>query len=129
MNLREWSQSEVEYGRKVLNSGLAGARSGQAAFLNGKSLTPFISRAVRNASTPAAVGMFLGVLGSLPGGNHHRCGTRSLMFGLLGGAIGLGMGIAWQSRRLTACAAAGALSNISRVRDEHWLEAHPIDYA
>jgi hypothetical protein len=40
MNLREWSESEVEYGRKVLNSGLAGARSGQEAFLNGRPLTP-----------------------------------------------------------------------------------------
>ncbi len=73
--------------------------------------------------------MFLGMLGSIPGGSHHRCGTRSLVFGLLGGAIGLGMGIAWQSRRLTASAATGALRNISRVRDEHWLEVHPIDYA
>jgi hypothetical protein len=39
------------------------------------------------------------------------------------------MSIAWQSRRLTACAANGALRNIGRVRDEHWLETHPIDYA
>jgi hypothetical protein len=51
------------------------------------------------------------------------------MFGLLGGAVGLGMGIAWQSRGLTACAAKGAWRNIGRVRDEHWLETHPIDYA
>ena len=129
MNLREWSQSEVEYGRKVLNSGLAGARSGQEEFLNGNPLTPFLGRTVRNASAPAAVGTILGVLGSLAGENHHKCAARSLVFGLLGGAIGLGMSIAWQSRRLTACAANGALRNIGRVRDEHWLETHPIDYA
>src|SRR6478672_249089 len=70
MNLREWSESEVEYGRKVLTSGLAGARSGRKAFLNGKPLTPFLERIVRDASAPAAVGAFVGLLGSLPGGDH-----------------------------------------------------------
>jgi len=129
MNLHEWSQSEVEYGRRVLNSGLAGARSGQEAFLNGKPLTPFLSRAVRNASTPTAVGVIVGMLGSFSGRRNHGCASRSLVFGLLGGAIGLGISIAWQSRALTASAASSALRNISRVRDEHWLQTHPIDYA
>lgn len=129
MNFLQWSQSEVEYGRKVLNSGLAGARSGQKAFLNGKPLTPFLGRAVRSASTPAAVGVLVGVLGSFAGRNPHKCPKRTLVLGLVGGAIGLGMSIAWQSRRLTAYAANGALRNIGRVRDEHWLETHPIDYA
>ena len=128
MQLRNWSKSEVEYGRKVLNSGLAGARSGREAFLNGRSLTPFLSRAVRNASRPAAAGAILGVLGSYPG-DRHRSANRALAFGILGWAIGLGVGIAWQSRRLTSCVASGALKNIGRVRDEHWLERHPIDYA
>jgi hypothetical protein len=128
MNLREWSQSEVEYGRKVLNSGLAGARSGREAFLDGRPLTPFLGKAVRNASRPAAVGAVLGVLGSFPG-NHSRSAKRTLAFGFLGCAIGLGIGIAWQSRKLTVCAANGAFRNIGRVRDEHWLETHPIDYA
>jgi hypothetical protein len=128
MNLSKWSQSEVEYGRKVLNSGLAGARSGQEAFLNGRPLTPFLGKLIRNASTPAAVGAVLGIVGSFPG-NHCKSAKRALAFGFCGWAIGLGMGIAWQSRGLTACAASGAWRNIGRVRDEHWLETHPIDYA
>lgn len=129
MNFLQWSQSEVEYGRKVLNSGLAGARTGQEAFLNGKPLTPFLGKAVRCASTPAAVGILVGVLGSFAGRNQYKCPKRTLVLGLVGGAVGLGMSIAWQSRRLTAYAANGALRNIGRVRDEHWLETHPIDYA
>jgi len=128
MAFRNWSKSEVEYGRKVLNSGLAGARSGQETFLNGRALTPFLGRAVRNASKPAAAGAILGVLGSYPG-DRQRSANRALAYGLLGCAIGLGVGIVWQSRRLTACVASGALKNIGRVRDEHWLEKHPIDYA
>jgi hypothetical protein len=128
MNLREWSESEVEYGRKVLNSGLAGARSGREAFLNGRPLTSFLSEAIRSASTPAAVGGLIAMLGSFPG-HKHRSAGKTLVFGLLGWAIGLGTGIAWQSRAMTRCAANGAWRNIGRVRDEHWLETHPIDYA
>jgi hypothetical protein len=128
MNLSSWSQSEVEYGRKVLSSGLAGARSGQEAFLHGKPFTPFLCNVIRNASTPAAVGAIFGLLGSLPGGRHPSV-KRTIGFGFLGLAIGFGVGIVWQGRGLAACAANGALRNIGRVRDEHWLESHPIDYA
>jgi hypothetical protein len=52
-----------------------------------------------------------------------------LAYGLLGGAIGFGAGVAWESRRFTASVADGALRNIGKVRDEHWLTKHPIDYA
>jgi hypothetical protein len=54
---------------------------------------------------------------------------RVLAFGLLGGAIGLGAGLVWENRCLAASVAGGALRNIDRVRDEHWLEKNPIDYA
>jgi hypothetical protein len=127
MNLHEWSQSEVEYGRKVLHSGLAGARSGRETFLNGRPLTPFLNEAVRNASVPAAVGAFVGVLASQPRDQRSAC--KAAIFGFLGWTIGLGLGMAWQSRGLTACVTGAALRSIGRVRDEHWLERHPIDYA
>jgi hypothetical protein len=52
-----------------------------------------------------------------------------LAFGLLGGAVGFGAGIVWENRNLVASAARGALRNIDKVRDEHWLEKNPIDYA
>ena len=128
MEIHNWPKSEVEYGRKVLNSGLAGARSGREAFLHGRPLTPYLGRAVRNASRHAVAGAILGVLGSYPG-DRHRSASRTLAFGVFGWAIGLGVGIAWQSRRLTCSVATAALENIGRVRDEHWLERHPIDYA
>jgi len=74
------------------------------------------------------VGAFLGVLSSYPG-NRQRSANRALRFGVLGWAVGLGFGIVWQSRGLTASAANGALRNMGRTRDEHWLERNPIDYA
>jgi len=128
MSLGTWSKSEVEYGRKVLDSGLEGARSGREAFLNGRPLNAFLSESVLNALTPAVLGACIGVLGSSAGSQRRSIGRR-FAFGLLGGAIGFGAGIAWESRRLTSSAASGALRNIGKVRDEHWLERHPIDYA
>lgn len=130
MSLRSWSRSNADYGRKMLNSGLDGARSGREAFLNGRPLTPFLSESVRNAWKPAAIGACLGALGSYPNHRHdHSFIGRVFTYGFLGGAIGFGASIAWESRRLTASVAAGALKNMEKVSDEHWLETHPIDYA
>ena len=128
MSVREWTKSEVGYGRKVLGSGLEGARSGREAFLNGKTFSLFLTESVRNALTPAAFGACIGILGTCPG-NRHRSIGKALRFGFLGGAIGFGAGIVWQDRRLAASVARGAWRNVGRVRDEHWLERHPIDYA
>lgn len=128
MDLSKWSKSQADYGRELLHSGLEGARCGGETFLHGEPLAPFLSESIRSALKPAAVGAFIGVLGSYPG-NREKSITRALAYGLLGGAIGLGAGVAWENRRLTASAAGSALRNIGRVRDEHWLTKHPIDYA
>jgi hypothetical protein len=128
MDLQKWSKSNADYGRRLFNSGIEGARSGQEAFLNGKSLTPFLSESVRSALKPAALAACIGVLSSYPG-YRQKSITRALAYGLLGGAIGLGAGLVWESRRLTASVAGSALRNIGRVRDERWLTKHPIDYA
>ena len=128
MDVRKWSKSNADYGRELLHSGIEGARSGGEAFLNGESLTPFFSGSVRSALKPAVFGACLGVLGSYPG-YREKSISRALAYGLLGGAIGFGAGVAWEIRRLSASVACGALRNIVRVRDEHWLTQHPIDYA
>jgi hypothetical protein len=52
-----------------------------------------------------------------------------LAFGLLGGAVGFSARVVWQNRRLVASTARGAWRRIDKVRDERWLEKHPIDYA
>jgi hypothetical protein len=128
MDLRKWSKTEVRYGRKLVDSGMEGIRSGEEIFLHGKPLAPFVSRSIEAAFIPAAVGACLGALGSLPADRQGRA-SRMLFFGLLGGAFGLGAGLLWQSRRITANAARGALRNVHEVRDEHWVEKHPIAYA
>jgi hypothetical protein len=77
---------------------------------------------------PAALGACIGVLGSYPG-YRQKSIARALTYGLLGGVVGLGASLVWENRRLTASVAGSALRNIGKVRDEHWLTKHPIDYA
>jgi hypothetical protein len=128
MDLHQWSKSEVEYGRKILDSGLKGARTGEEEFLNGRPLTPFLNESARKALKPAALGACMGVLGSRLGDGQTSIG-RMLLLGLVGGAIGFGAGVAWETRRLTASTARGAFRSTHKVRDEHWVEKHPIAYA
>ncbi|MGZ7099373.1 MAG: hypothetical protein ACXVJ8_12920 [Candidatus Angelobacter sp.] len=128
MQVSEWSKSEVEYGRRVLNSGLEGGRSGQEAFLHGRPVSPFFRESFRKANKPAVLGVLVGMLTGCPK-NGHWSATRVLASGLLGGLIGLTAGVVWESRLLAASVAGGALSRIDKVRDEHWLEKNPIDYA
>jgi len=128
MNLCEWSKADFDYGCKLLNSGLEGARSGREAFLDGKPLNPVLNESARNALSVAAVGACVGLLGSYLG-NRHRSASRACAFGILGGTIGFGAGVAWGNRRLGASVVSGAWKNIGRARDEHWLERNPIDYA
>lgn len=128
MGLSNWSRSELEYGRRVLNSGLNGVRSGREEFLSGSSLTPYLTGVARNALKPAVVGACVGMLSGYRANGHTSIG-RILSLGFLGSLIGFASGVAWESRELTANAAATALKNISTVSDEHWLEKHPIDYA
>lgn len=128
MGLRNWSTHNLDYGRRVLSSGLEGARSGREAFLHDRSLAPFLGESVHKAWKPAVAGACIGVLGGIPG-NRNKSISRVLACGFLGGAVGLNVGIAWRSRFLTDSITSGALRSIGKVRDEHWLESHPIDYA
>jgi len=128
VDLRKWSKSNADYGRRLLDSGIEGARSGREAFLAGESLAPFLNETMRSAVRPAVLGACVGILTSGPR-SRQKSATRTLAFGLLGGALGLSIAFAWESRRLTASAAGGALRSMGRVRDERWLAKHPIDYA
>ena len=128
MDLGKWVKSNVDYGRRLVDSGIDGARTGQEEFLDGKPLTPFLGESVKSALVPAAIGVCVGVLAGYPIWKKKSTGV-TVAYGLLGGAIGLTTGLAWKSRHLSASVAGGAMKNIGKVRDEQWLSKHPIDYA
>jgi hypothetical protein len=128
MDLGKWVKSNVDYGRRLVDSGIDGARSGQEEFFSGKPLTPFLSDSVRGALVPAAIGACVGVLACYPL-SRRKSTSATVAYGLLGGVIGLTTGLAWESRHLSANVAGKALKNIGKVRDEQWLNKHPINYA
>jgi hypothetical protein len=133
MSLHQWFGSNVEYARKLASSGLEGAGRGREEFLQGEPVGPFLTEAARQAVGPAVAGACLGALGAglgrrHPGGNCKSAG-RTLAFGLLGGVIGFGAGLAWRTQGLAANIARRSLENTRPVRDERWLERNPINYA
>ena len=128
MNLLQWSKSGVKYGRKLVDSAVAGARTGEQEFLHDEPLVPYLGGAARQALAPAAIGACLGAFaGSF--GNHRASKARALAAALLGGAVGFTAAVIWDNREFTTSVASGAWKTIRRTRDEHWLESHPIDYA
>ena len=124
MTIQEWSRYELDYGRRLVNSGVEGARTGGEEFLHGEPLAPVLCESARGALGFAAAGACIALLGK---GN--KSGIRALPRGICGAAIGFGLGLAWRSRHLGASVASAAWKKIGRARDEHWLERHPIDYA
>jgi hypothetical protein len=127
MNILEWSKSEVDYGRKLVDSAVAGARRGENEFLRDQSLGLYVERSALHAMGPTVVGACLGWFG----GQWKSRGSKKLALtcACLGGAIGFGAGVLWENRRLTARIASGAWTSIRKTRDAHWFEKNPIDYA
>lgn len=128
MNSHERSKHDADYGRKLMKSALDGARSGREEFLHGEPLAHFLNNSARTALRPAALGACLGVLSSYPGRGRGSA-ARCFGYAFLGSVAGFGLAIAWESRRLAASVAWGARQQVHSVRDEHWLENNPIDYA
>jgi hypothetical protein len=128
MSLLKRAKASVDYCEKLLNAGVDGGRSGWAASLHGKELIPFLSESARAAMSLIAIGACLGVLSSYLGDGHTLV-PKALVSAFLGAGIGVAACITWGARRLLASVGSGALKSIGRVRDEHWLEGHPIDYA
>ena len=128
MNFLEWSKSNVDYGRRLMDSAVDGARTGEDELLKDESLAVYLERSAFHALGPAVIGACVGLLGGYLG-NGRRNTTRALAGAFLGGAIGFGAGVVWENRKLTANVASGAWKSINRTRDERWFEKNPIDYA
>jgi hypothetical protein len=97
-------------------------------FLHGEPLAPYLNHSARHAVAPALIGACVGIIDSHRVRQHHSA-AKTVAYGLVGCALGFGVALAWESRGLAASVVLGASKKISRVRDEHWLERHPIDYA
>ncbi len=103
-------------------------RSGRESYLHGQPLSEALTGSARASLGMAAVGACAGLLQLYL---TRRRGTvpRTVASGMFGGAIGFCVGFTWRNRGLTASMARSALRQVGLVRDQHWLQRHPIDYA
>ena len=127
MNVMEWSKSEADYGRKLMDSAVEGARQSEGEFLQGESLGRYLERSALHAMGLTVLGACLGWFGGYLESRRSR--SRAVAWAFLGGAIGFGAGVIWENRKLTASVASGAWKRINQTRDAHWFEKNPIDYA
>lgn len=123
-----WFQSNVDYGRKLVESGLQGASTGCQEFLDNRSLKPFLAESSARALPVAGVGACVGAIAALLARDDRRA-TRTIGLGLLGAIVGFTTALFWNARPLVISAAKGAQKDLNTTRDERWFEKHPIDYA
>ena len=127
MKLQDWVKSELEYSQDLVHSAVEGARFGCRRAGVVEPARSLFADAARNSLPLAAIGACVIPLAArLTRGRKRR---NEALLGLLGAAIGFGAGIAFTTRPLMEEMAHEAVHNINGVREAHWLEQHPIDYA
>ncbi len=120
-------KSRLRYSRALVNSGLSGLRNGRDSHLQGQPLSGALTESARGAIGLAAIGTCAAIVGSCFAPRDKR--AKAVGYGVVGTVIGLVVGLAWKTRELTASMGRSALKEMGTVRDEHWLQRHPIDYA
>ncbi len=128
MSVGAWSKSTVDYGRKLVGSAVDGIRTGEDEFRVDGRLTPYLAKGAVRSLAPAAIGAVLGAYcGTV---RHERQRAARVVTGcILGGLVGFCAGMAWETRYLTESIGTNVRKRVQSVRDEHWFEANPIDYA
>jgi hypothetical protein len=117
-------KSEVVYVRNLVEAGVDGVTTAWKADVD-RSFTP----ALTSALWPAAVGGGIGVLSICLASSRPRGEHRVATGGLIGTALGFGVGVVWASRVFTRTIVRSAHRKINDVRDARWLEKNPINYA
>lgn len=115
------------YGRKLINAGISGVRAGRQN-LDPEVASKLVTISAEESLKMAFLGACLGIVPALTLRRRSRL-VDSFMFGALGGVVGFCAAFSWKTRTLTSSLAHGAIHEVQRVKDEHWLEVNPIDYA
>jgi hypothetical protein len=128
MKLQTWLNSEVGYGAELIRSAIVGGRSARDKALAPKSASLVLAHFARTSLPWAVIGASMSILAL-----YSRSKCRSLRsavgFGLTGAVIGFSANMALRTWPITAKTLHGALRNLNTVRDAHWLEKNPINYA
>jgi len=129
MNTSTWVKSNVDYGRKLVESGLAGADCGRKEFLQREPLRPFLGESARKALKFSAAATCVGMGAALLTQGDRKKTLYTVALAFAGAALGFATGVTWESRQFLASIARQAIKDVNATRDEHWLQTNPIDYA
>jgi hypothetical protein len=128
MSHSDSANTRMKYGRKLVNASINGIRSGQDMARGEQPLRRIAADAARDSLALAAIGACVGLLRSRFADRRNRP-AKALALGAIGSAIGFAVGFGWKTRNVTSSVAHSTARELRRVRDEHWLELNPIDYA
>ena len=121
--------SSIEFGKALVEHGVAGAREGRREYLQAHSVRSILSQSARKSGLPAAaIGVIACALPMCIAPKPRRL-KNSLAYVLAGAAAGFLAGLAWGARDIAAVMTRSARKQLNAARDEHWLQEHPIDYA
>jgi len=127
MNHNAPAATRLAYGRKLVNAGVSGIRTGRENF-DPQRASALVSNSAEESLKLALVGACLGILPACLMRRRSRL-SSALVLGVAGSALGFCAGFSWKTRKLTSSLAHSAMREVRRVKDEHWLETNPIDYA
>ena len=127
MNHNAPAATRLAYGRKLVNAGISGIRTGRENF-DPHRASALVSTSAEESLKLALVGACLGILPACLMRRRSRL-SSALVLGVAGSALGFCAGFSWKTRKLTSSLAHSAMREVRRVKDEHWLETNPIDYA
>ena len=120
------SKTNLGYTRALVHSGLSGMRRGRDSELDGQPLSALLTRSARTGLNLALIGACAGVLAFYLSGRRRI--ARTVACGVAGSALGFVAGFVWKTRHLTASMGRSAFKEMGVVRDERWIEKHPIDF-
>ena len=127
MNHNAPAATRLAYGRKLVNAGISGIRTGRENF-DPQRASALVSNSAEESLKLALVGACLGILPACLMRRRSRL-SSALVLGVAGSALGFCAGFSWKTRKLTSTLARSAVREVRRVKDEHWLDKNPIDYA
>jgi hypothetical protein len=127
MNRTTPATTRLAYGRRLVKAGISGIRTGRENF-DPQRASALVSNSAEESLKLAVVGACLGVLPAFLVRRRSRLAS-ALVFGAAGSALGFCAGFSWKTRKLTSSLAHSAVREVRRVKDEHWLDKNPIDYA
>jgi hypothetical protein len=122
VNAGSW-KSRLHYGEALVHAGVSGLRKGRHSQVKSIEISAALTRSALASLGLAAICTLAGLSRS-----RRRSISRTLAYGVAGSVLGFAAGLTWGTRHLTAGMARSAMKEIGALRDEHWIEKHPVNY-